>query len=185
MAWTEGDISIDGVRIHYYRRGTGRPLVLAHGFSDNGKCWDRVATVLEDRYDVIAFDARHHGLSDKPADGSIGDGNDLVALVEALGLEKAALLGHSMGAGTVAQAAGERPELFRCAILEDPAWRDGPMPPPAGGREMPRWSELSVEKIIELGKAQSPSWHAAEFPAWAESKQQFRIPEAWATRRPA
>jgi pimeloyl-ACP methyl ester carboxylesterase len=117
MTWTEGDITVSNVRIHYYRRGSGPPVVLAHGFSDSGRCWDRVATVLDDRYDVIAFDARHHGLSDSPNDGSIGDAADLVALVEALGLVRPALIGHSMGAGTVAQAAGERPELFRCAIL--------------------------------------------------------------------
>lgn len=182
MTWTEGDITSSGVRIHYYRRGSGAPVVLAHGFSDSGKCWDRVATVLEDRYDVVAFDARHHGLSEKPADGSIGGGEDLVALVEALGLLRPALIGHSMGAGTVAQAAGERPELFRCAILEDPAWRDAA--PPANRPEPPRWNEFTTEQIIDYGKRQSPNWHPDEFPAWAESKQQMRIPEDWATRRP-
>ena len=156
--------------------------MLAHGFSDSGKCWERVATVLEDRYDVIAYDARHHGLSDKPADGTIGDGKDLVALVEALGLAKPALLGHSMGAATVAQAAGERPELFRCAILEDPAWRDATAP--AARPEMPRWGEFTAEQIIAYGKRQSPSWHDDEFPAWAESKKQFRVPEDWAAWRP-
>ena len=77
MAWTEGDLNVRGVKLHYYRRGSGRPVVLAHGFSDNGLCWDRVATVLDDRYDVIAYDARFHGKSEAPADGSFGDGKDL------------------------------------------------------------------------------------------------------------
>lgn len=181
MAWTEGDVNVRGVRLHYYRRGSGRPLVLAHGFSDNGLCWERVATVLDDRYDVIAYDARYHGKSEAPADGSFGDGKDLCALVEALGLEKPAALGHSMGAGTVAQAVREQPELFRCAILEDPAWRDEW--PTMARMEMPKWSELSVEKIIELGKKQSPDWHEDELPAWAESKQQMRIPAGWSMRR--
>ena len=181
MAWTEGDVNVRGVRLHYYRRGSGRPVVLAHGFSDNGKCWERVATVLQDRYDVIAYDARYHGKSEAPADGSFGDGKDLVGLVEALGLEKPAAVGHSMGAGTVAQAVRERPELFRCAILEDPPWRNEW---PASGRaEMPRWSELSLDEIVALGKKQSPDWHDDEFPAWAESKQQMRIPADWSARR--
>ena len=53
MEWQDGELDAGGVRIHYYRRGTGRPLVLAHGMSDNGKCWTRLATVLDDRYDII------------------------------------------------------------------------------------------------------------------------------------
>jgi len=181
MAWTEGDVNVRGVRLHYYRRGSGRPVVLAHGFSDNGLCWDRVATVLESRYDVIAYDARFHGQSEAPADGSFGDGKDLAALVEALELDHPAALGHSMGAGTVAQAVRERPELFRCAILEDPPWRDEW--PAAPRFEMPRWSELSVEQVIEYGQKQSPDWHPGEFPAWARSKQQLRVPADWSARR--
>jgi len=182
MTWTEGDVTLDGVRIHYYRRGSGRPLVLAHGFSDNGKCWERVATVLEDRYDIVAYDARFHGKSDAPADAAFGDAADLVGLVEALGLEKPAAMGHSMGAGTVAAAVGHRPDLFRCAILEDPPWRDEW--PTAARPEPPKWNEMPLAEAIAYGKKQSPHWNDAEFPAWAESKQQLRVPPDWASRRP-
>ena len=173
MTWTEGDLDIGGVNIHYYRRGQGRPLVLAHGMSDNGRCWDRVATVLEDRYDIVSYDARLHGRSGG-ATGVFGDGEDLVALVQALGLEKPAIMGHSMGGATVAHAAGLRPELFRCAVLEDPPWRDSwenvPRPP------MPDWQSMTEEQIIAGGKAQGLGWHDDEYPAWAESKRQYRPP---------
>jgi pimeloyl-ACP methyl ester carboxylesterase len=57
MDWQEGDLDIGGVRIHYHRRGAGRPLVLAHGASDNGRCWGRVAEALEGEYDIVAYDA--------------------------------------------------------------------------------------------------------------------------------
>lgn len=180
MAWTEGDLDIDGVNIHYYRRGRGTPLVLAHGMSDNGKCWGRVATVLEDRYDVVAYDARLHGKSGG-AEGVFAGGEDLVAVVEALGLVKPALLGHSMGAATVAHAAGLRPELFRCAILEDPPWREsweGVARPPAVD-----WQSLSEEQIIAAGKAQGLGWHDDEYPAWAESKRQYRPPADFGVAR--
>ena len=47
MSWSEGDVDADGLTIHYTRTGDGdQPaLVLAHGFSDNGLCWRRVAEV--------------------------------------------------------------------------------------------------------------------------------------------
>jgi pimeloyl-ACP methyl ester carboxylesterase len=174
MNWTDGDVTIDGVRIHYYRRGSGRPLVLAHGASDNGKCWERVAARLEDRFDIIAYDARYHGLSDGPEGGSLNGAPDRIALVKALGLERPAAMGHSMGAATVAEAVGAEPALFRCAVLEDPPWRDEF---PSGGRR-PQFDmgSLTVEQIAESGRKQSPTWDASEFPAWAESKKQFRPP---------
>ncbi len=71
MGWTEGYLSADNVRLHYWRRGSGPPLLLAHGFGDSGECWTRVAEALEDDYDIVAYDARYHGLSDAPADGPI------------------------------------------------------------------------------------------------------------------
>ncbi len=82
--WTDGDITTaDGVRLHYYRRGSGPSLVLAHGATDNGMCWRRVADALADDFDVVAYDAPSHGRSD---DGQPGSGADVVAVVEALGL---------------------------------------------------------------------------------------------------
>jgi pimeloyl-ACP methyl ester carboxylesterase len=61
--WAEGEVRVDGARIHYYRRGAGPALVLAHGSGDNGLCWGRVAAVFGEQYDVIAYDARNHGES--------------------------------------------------------------------------------------------------------------------------
>src|SRR5579883_2826629 len=116
MGWQEQDIDLDGVRIHCYRRGSGRPLVLAHGATDNGLCWTRVAEALESEYSIVAYDARYHGLSDAPEAPEPEPGSDLIALVERLGLERPAIMGHSMGAGSVAAAAARRPQLFRCAI---------------------------------------------------------------------
>ena len=183
MSWTEGDVTLDGVRIHYYRRGSGRPLVLAHGFSDNGLCWERVAGALDDRYDIVAFDARFHGKSDAPADGAFGDADDLIGLVKALGLQRPAVMGHSMGAATVADAIGREPGLFRRAVLEDPPWRDEL---PAGARpQQPNWNEITTEQVMAYGKQQSPTWDDAEFPAWAESKRQLRVPADWGSRRPS
>ncbi len=175
MGWQEGDLDIGGVRIHYYRRGSGRPLVLAHGASDNGRCWGRVAEALEGEYDIVAYDARYHGLSDAPAGGTIAGGEDLIAVCEALSLHRPAIMGHSMGGRTVARAAGIRPDLFRCAVLEDPPWRDpDPQPPPPFNQ--PDLPSMPVAEIIAYGRERNPMWHEDEFPAWAEAKRQFRPP---------
>ena len=103
--WSSGDVIANGIKIHYVRTGgTKLPLVLAHGFSDNGLCWTRVAQVLEKDYDVIMADARGHGLSDAPESGYSAEDHaaDLAGLIQALHLDKPALMGHSMGAATVA-----------------------------------------------------------------------------------
>ena len=58
--------------------------------------------------------------------------DDLVGIIEALGLEQPYAIGHSMGAGTVASALVTRPELIRAAVLEDPGCANPPVD--AGGR---------------------------------------------------
>ena len=63
--WQLGDISSDGIRIHYYLTGgvDQSPLLLAHGFTDNGLCWTRTADALMSDFDVVMVDARNHGFS--------------------------------------------------------------------------------------------------------------------------
>ena len=163
MGWQEGDLDIDGARFHYYRRGRGSPLVLAHGAGDSGDCWTRVAAALEDSYDVIAYDARYHGLSD--ATPGPGGGADLIAVVEKLGLERPALMGHSMGAGSVIRACAARPEMFRRAVLEDPGLRlavpGGVTPAPA--RNPTDYSTMTAAEIEAEGRSRSPMWDEVEW----------------------
>jgi pimeloyl-ACP methyl ester carboxylesterase len=63
--WKSDVIEINGLRLHYTRTGGDKPpLVLAHGFSEDGLVWTALAEVLEDQYDLIMPDARGHGQSD-------------------------------------------------------------------------------------------------------------------------
>src|SRR5947209_17951539 len=87
-AWTSGEVQTNGIRMHYYRTGGDglKPqLVLAHGATDDGLCWTRVAQALETEYDVIMPDARGHGLSDAPAEGYTASDHaaDLAGLITA------------------------------------------------------------------------------------------------------
>ena len=65
MEWSAGTVKLKNLTIHYYRGGADSrdrpPIVLAHGITDNGMCWNRLASVLSEDYDVIAIDARGHG----------------------------------------------------------------------------------------------------------------------------
>src|SRR5438105_6683569 len=99
--WFSGDVDANGIRIHYYRTGGDKPpLVLAHGATDSGLCWTRVARDLESDYDVIMPDARGHGMSEAPDGGytSADHAADLAGVIRGLGLERPAVAGHSMGA---------------------------------------------------------------------------------------
>jgi pimeloyl-ACP methyl ester carboxylesterase len=65
--WQQGNIETGGLRLHYTRTGGAKPpVVLAHGFSDDGLCWTPVARALQAEYDVIMVDARGHGQSAAP-----------------------------------------------------------------------------------------------------------------------
>ena len=135
--WTDGYVMANGIRIHYWRTGgTGKPpLVLAHGSSDDGLCWTNLAKELTDRYDIIMFDARGHGLSDPPTPNDPEDVQveDLSELIKALKLDKPILMGHSMGSASVAHFAAKYPDVPRAVILEDPALVRRPTPPAAPG----------------------------------------------------
>ena len=89
------------------------PLVLVHGFTDHALYFTRVAEALAGSWDVVAYDARGHGASDRVT-GRFGDATrvaDLVAVVRELGLDRPALLGHSMGGATVGQAIAQYPRV--------------------------------------------------------------------------
>ena len=140
--WTDGYVSANGIRLHYWRTGGAKPaLVMAHGSSDDALCWTNLARELTDRYDVIMFDARGHGLSDPPtaADPVDVQVEDLAGLIKALKLDKPILMGHSMGSASVAWFAAKYPDVPRAVILEDPALvRPATPAAPAGARRAHR-----------------------------------------------
>ncbi len=190
--WLPGDVITNGIKIHYYRTGGDKPpLVLAHGFSDNGLCWTRVARVLAESYDLIMADARGHGLSDAPEGGYTSQEHaaDLAGLIEAPGLDRPALMGHPMGASTVAATAVGYPELVACAVLEAPPWfaEDSPrfreragLTPEERQAQVAKMREEILQRrsrtheaIVASGRKNSPTWDEIEFGPWADSKLQL------------
>lgn len=181
QTWSSGDILSGDVRIHYHRTGGDKPpVVLAHGITDNGLCWSRLARALEADYDLIMVDARGHGDSDKPERGySPKDhADDLAALIKQLRLERPGVIGHSMGAGSTATLLAHYPGLTAGAVLEDPPWRSA-----AQNQERvasaAEWAativqrqQLTPEQILSEGRTNNPLWSEEEFSAWVDSKFQ-------------
>lgn len=92
-------ISINGLELAYERRGRGTPLVLIHGYPLDHTIWNPVVPLLENDFDLILPDLRGFGESEAPrSDYRLMDvATDIAALLDSLGIEKAAIAGHSMG----------------------------------------------------------------------------------------
>ena len=96
----------DGTEIHYRDWGTGKPIVLIHGWPLNGEMWEKQATFLaEQGFRVITYDRRGFGMSSHPWGGYDYDtfAADLNALMEKLNLFDVTFVGFSMGGGEVAR----------------------------------------------------------------------------------
>lgn len=182
--WKSANVQANGIKMHYTRTGGDKPpLVMAHGLTDNGLCWTPVTEALVADYELIMFDARGHGLSDAPETGyaNADHAADYAAAIQALGLVRPALIGHSMGAATGAQLAAQHPDLLHCILLEDPPWRPlAEVASPAEQTAMAdQWranvvaqQKLSREKLLAAGKLDRPTWSDAEFAPWLEAKLQ-------------
>jgi non-heme chloroperoxidase len=97
------------ISLHYEDYGTGRPVVLIHGWPLSGRSWERQVTpLLEAGYRVITYDRRGFGSSSQPSTGYDYDtfADDLNRLMVWLGLRDATLVGFSMGTGEVARYLG-------------------------------------------------------------------------------
>lgn len=123
--WTSAVCEANDINIHYLRTGGAKPpVVLLHGLSGNGACWTPVARALESEFDVVMPDARGHGKSSIPPTGySYQDhADDVIGLIQGLGLDAPVLLGHSMGGMTAALVASHMGTAFRGVVLADPTF---------------------------------------------------------------
>jgi non-heme chloroperoxidase len=99
----------DGTEIYYKDWGTGPVVTLSHGWPLNADAWDgQMLFLAQNGFRVVAHDRRGHGRSSQASSGNDMDGyaDDLAAVIEALDLRDATLVGHSTGGGEVARYIG-------------------------------------------------------------------------------
>jgi len=113
-------LTIKNNDFYYEIHGTGEPVVFAHGLGGNHASWYKQVAVLSKAYQVITFDHRGFGNStDKDNLGRSGFVSDLLALLDHLKINKAGLVGQSMGGGTMITFAHQYPERVAGLVIAD------------------------------------------------------------------
>lgn len=122
-------MTVSPVALHYEESGGGLPVIIMHGLFGSLANWRGVARSLSAHYRVINLDVRNHGQSAWADDLSYGAlAADVLALMDQLGLERARLLGHSLGGKLAMVLADTAPERFTHLAVVDiapktyPAW---------------------------------------------------------------
>lgn len=118
----------DGVKIHYMQLGDdGSHVVLIHGYTGSAEGnWFRngIAEALAKDHRVVALDCRNHGRSDKPTPRGPGKAEDVIELMDHLGIQKAHIHGYSMGGGITGRLLASHPERFLTASFGGSGIRD-------------------------------------------------------------
>ncbi|OLF06056.1 alpha/beta hydrolase [Actinophytocola xinjiangensis] len=135
----------------YRRRGSGPPLLLLHPLALSGRVWEPLTDRLAADFDVIAPDARGHGESgwDGAEFGVTDLADDVVALLDGLGLASAHVLGMSMGGSVALTLAGRAPgRVDRLVLADSTAWY--------GEDAVPVWTERAGRVAATARTAQIP-----------------------------
>ncbi|HEX6728434.1 MAG TPA: alpha/beta hydrolase [Pyrinomonadaceae bacterium] len=110
-----------GVRLHYVEQGdpNGPPIILLHGYSDSWVSYTPILPLIDRKYHVYVPDQRGHGDSDRPTSGyTFPDfAADVIAFMNAKGLKKATVVGHSMGSFVAQHVAIMAPERVEKLVL--------------------------------------------------------------------
>ncbi|MGW1198440.1 alpha/beta fold hydrolase [Streptomyces sp. NPDC002536] len=149
-------------RLHLVEQGTGPLVLLVHGFPESWYSWRRQLPALAAAgYRAVALDVRGYGRSSKPAATDAYRMLDLVednvALVRALGEEKAVVVGHDWGSSIAAASALLHPKVFRAVGL-----LSVPYAPPGGPRPTDVFAQMGGDQEFYVSYFQEPGRAEAE-----------------------
>ena len=153
---TDGMFDSNGVKIRYVTEGTGEPVVLIHGWMADSSMWGRdpsgntkLNTARSEGFQLIALDCRGHGQSDKPHDQKQYGAEmaaDVVRLLDHLKIEKAHLIGYSMGAFIAGKVAATHPKRVLSVVY-------GGQAPLVAGMKSSGSSEVDIfAKAVDEGR---------------------------------
>ncbi|HJR18547.1 MAG TPA: alpha/beta hydrolase, partial [Actinomycetota bacterium] len=157
-----GFVPVDGGRLWYEVAGEGAPVVLLHGGLWDSRMWEDQFEALAERCRAVRYDLRGYGQSDRP-EKSYSHSDDLAALLDHLKIERAALVGLSMGAAVAIDFTLENPGRVDALVLAAPG---------LGGYE---WSEdlerkyAPVEEALEKGELERAA--ELELAIWARKQK--------------
>jgi non-heme chloroperoxidase len=160
---------INGFTMPYIETGDtgGIPLILIHGLTDSMRSYEPVLAELPDAIHAFAITQRGHGDAGRPADGygALDLARDVVAFMDAAGIERAVVAGHSHGATIARRVAADYPDRVLGCVL---AGAFSPL------REQPGLRAL-LDEFRELGDAVGPAYAGD----WQESTLANPVPEAF------
>jgi pimeloyl-ACP methyl ester carboxylesterase len=179
--FTSRYVDAGGVRLHAVVGGDGPPLLLVHGWPQNWYAWRMLMPALARDFKVIAVDQRGMGLSDKPEDGYDPgtQANDMVALMDALGHQRFAVVGTDTGLPIGYALAADHPErIDRVALAEVPG-PPGAVPSPpmfAPGPLNDRFWHIPFNRINKLNE-QLVQGREKLFFSWEFTIQGGKLPD--------
>jgi pimeloyl-ACP methyl ester carboxylesterase len=116
-------LSVSNFGLSVEESGSGDPVVLIHGLACGKRMWFHQVRALRPSFRVITYDQRGHGLSDAPSDPALYSpahlAGDLVGLLDALKIERAAVVGFSLGGGPALALAAAAPARVSRLVLAD------------------------------------------------------------------
>jgi pimeloyl-ACP methyl ester carboxylesterase len=118
---------VNGTRLHYETKGRGPVVVLLHGGLVDSRQWDDQMTPLSRRFRVVRYDLRGYGRSDAPS-GHFSHIDDLRALLDVLDIERATVVGLSLGGIVAADFALEYPQRVERLVLAGAGLRGDTQP---------------------------------------------------------
>jgi 3-oxoadipate enol-lactonase len=148
-----GIAEVNGTGLYYEVAGFGYPLVFIHGFGLDTRMWDDQFEAFARRYRVVCYDMRGYGRSATPTDESYSHTDDLKALLEHLGIDRAHVCGQSRGGAVAIDFALAHPEATGALVLVDPVLAGHSWSQEAARTDGAVW-ETAAKSGVEVGKAQ-------------------------------
>jgi pimeloyl-ACP methyl ester carboxylesterase len=116
-----GNATVNGTQLTYTRQGDGEPLVMVHGFTLDRRMWNDQLKAFAPLFNLVRYDLRGFGQSAAPDGAPYVHADDLAALLDHLGIERAHVMGLSLGGGIALDFACLHPDRLNDLVLVDAA----------------------------------------------------------------